>query len=350
MRRCFPVTFRLSYRKALSLSLNPLRASLLWVAFAFGAEARTVEGWQPSLAGFVDGLVTTTLDRDAVAGAVVVIVSEDKTILSKGYRLADARTGRLMSAEHDVIPLASVTKVFTAMAVLRLAQAGRLALDDPIYRHLPGLDLNQRFGDIAIRHLLSHSAGLEDRYWGYFGTREKAQGASALEQISAILPEQVRTPGEVISYSNASYVLLGEIVAQVTGKPFHEFVAETILSPMGIEDPFFMHEMRSMSKASPYHVWNEGRYAAADPAPWPAIHSPSGGSALSGQDMGRAMQMLLSHHRHQDGADAISITTAKMRMPAWPDRDGFSGRTLGYWTETWAGHILPFSEAPGING
>ena len=74
MRRCFPVTFRLSYRKALSLLLNPLRASLLWVAFAFGAEAQTVEGWQPSLAGFVDGLVTTTLDRDAVAGAVVVIV------------------------------------------------------------------------------------------------------------------------------------------------------------------------------------------------------------------------------------------------------------------------------------
>ena len=135
MRRCFPVTFRLSYRKAFSLLLIPLRVSLLWVALAFGAEAQTVEGWQPSLAGFVDGLVTTTLDRDAVAGAVVVIVSEDKIILSRGYRLADARTGRLMSAEHDVIPLASVTKVFTAMAILRLAQAGRLALDDPIYRH-----------------------------------------------------------------------------------------------------------------------------------------------------------------------------------------------------------------------
>ncbi|CTQ60264.1 serine hydrolase domain-containing protein [Roseibium album] len=300
-------------------------------------EAEPNPSWHRVLEGFVDGLVTTGLDQDAVAGAVVVIVSGNDVILSKGYRLADARTGRLMTPEDDIVPLASVTKVFTALAVLQLARDGRLALDDPIAKHLPDLKLHQPFGDIRIIHLLSHTAGLEDRYRGYFADHGNGADASRLDHISAVLPAQVRPPEDVISYSNASYVLLGEIVARVSGQPFETYLAEAILAPMGVDDPHFMHDQRSSGSISPFHVWQVGRHKAIEPEPFPAIHTPSGGLALTGRDMVRVMQLLLRTGSAHTGAAPTASLVADMKRSAWPGRPAFAGRTLGYWTEIWAG-------------
>ncbi|WP_299505656.1 serine hydrolase domain-containing protein [uncultured Roseobacter sp.] len=324
----------------LTLALLFLRAALICVASLGASIAHPQETWRAELGGFVDGLVTTGLDQDAVAGAVVVIVSSDEVLLSRGYRLSDARTGRLMTPEQDVIPLASITKVFTALAILQLVDTGRIALDDPITRYLPGLELNQRFGDITIVHLLSHTAGLEERYSGYFAAHSERDALSRIAQISAILPRQIRPPEEAIAYSNASYVLLGEIVAQVSGQSFGDYVATSILRPVGIDAPHFMHEPSGTKTPSPFHVWDAGRYLAIDPSPFPAIHAPSGGLALTAEDMGRIMQMLLKQGA-VDGAAALSPDAiADLQRPVWPNRAAFAGRTLGYWTDTWAGHTV----------
>lgn len=297
------------------------------------AAAEPEDGWRAALSGFVDGVVTSGLDRDAVAGAVVVVVSGDDVILSRGYRLGDARTGRLMSPDDDVIALASISKVFTAWAILHLENEGRLALDDPIAQHLPELELNQRFGEITVAHLLSHTAGLEERYSGYLASREAMGAASGIDHISAVLPRQNRTPGEVIAYSNASYVLLGEIVAQVSGQPFVDYVSG-LLAPFDIEDLRAMHTPSEQNGANPFHVWDAGRYVAIDPTPFPAIHTPSGGLALTGEQMGRVMQVLLENSVAHGAARGI----ANMYSPAWPGRPEFGGRTQGFWTESWAGY------------
>ncbi|MEJ6396165.1 serine hydrolase domain-containing protein [Gymnodinialimonas sp. 2305UL16-5] len=313
---------------------RPFVLQLALICAATTAAAEPENGWRAELSGFVDGVVTSGLDRDAVAGAVVVVVSGDDVILSRGYRLADARTGRLMSPENDVIPLASISKVFTAWAILQLEDEGRLALDDPIAQHLPTLELNQRFGEITVAHLLSHTAGLEERYSGYFTSREATGADNAIDHISAVLPRQNRPPGEVIAYSNASYVLLGEIVAQVSGQPFVDYVAD-MLAPFDIEGLRAMHTPSEQNGANPFHVWDAGRYLAIDPTAFPAIHTPSGGLALTGEQMGRVMQVLLANST-ADGAARRGI--ANMYAPAWPGRPEFGGRTQGFWTETWAGY------------
>lgn len=330
--------------------IHHLRQSVLFAARRLLLIALTCAGsagmaapngsWEEKLEGFVDGLITTGLDQDAVAGAVVIVVSGDNVILSRGYRLSDARLGRTMTPEADIIPLASVTKVFAALAILQLAEDGRLSLDDPIIRHLPGLHLNQRFGDITVAHLLSHTAGLEERYSGYFAVHGEADNTPAIEQISRILPQQVRPPGNVISYSNASYVLLGEIIAQVSGQPFEEYITDAILSPLGIGNARFMNEPSELRGTSPFHVWDAGRYVAIDPAPFHAVHLSSGGLALTAEAMGRAMQMLLSQNPEDETTALTSTSIAKMYEPARPDAAEFSGRTLGYWTERWAGHTV----------
>lgn len=309
-------------------------AACLWVQ---SAAAETTPPLHLSIEGFVDGLVTTGLDQDAVAGAVVVIVSGGDVILSKGYRLADARTGRLMTPEDSVVPLASVTKVFTALAVLQLAREGQLALNDPIAKHLPELKLDQRFGEIRILHLLSHTAGLEDRYWGYLANHGNRAARSLLDRISAVLPAQVRPPEEVISYSNASFVLLGAIVTRASGLPFDTYLGEAVLAPMGVDAPLFMHERHAAGTVSPFHVWQNGSYKAVDPEPFPAIHTPSGGLALTGGDMGRVMLALLREASEDADAVGTASAIADLQRASWPDRPEFAGRTLGFWTEVWAG-------------
>ncbi len=307
---------------------------LMLICAATIAAAEPEDGWRAVLSGFVDGVVMSGLDRDAVAGAVVVVVSDDEVVLSRGYRLADARTGRLMSPEDDVIPLASISKVFTAWAILQLENEGRLALDDPIAQHLPELELNQPFGEITVAHLLSHTAGLEERYSGYFASREATGAKSAIDHISAVLPRQNRAPGEVIAYSNASYVLLGEIAAQVSGQPFVDYVSG-MLAPFDVEDLRAMHTPSEQNGANPFHVWDAGRYVAIDPPPFPEIHTPSGGLALTGEQIGRVMQVLLEKNVTDEAARR---GIANMYLRAWPGRPEFGGRTQGFWTETWAGY------------
>ncbi len=242
-----------------------------------------------------------------------------------------------MDPERDSVPLASVTKIFTALAILQLVEDGRIALDAPIHQYMPGLRLHQRFGDISVAHLLGHSAGLEERHAGYF---RPLPALPKIAQLSAILPRQIRPPQEVIAYSNASYVLLGQIVAQVTGRPFAAHLTEAILAPLGVDDPRFMHAPPEHRGTSPFHVWQAGRYMAIDPAPTPEVHTASGGLALTARDVGHVMQALLRQKTagRSEGLSASAI--AAMREPAVPERAEFAARTLGYWTDTWAGHTV----------
>lgn len=321
------------------------RAFFFWGAVVGATSATAQETWQEDIGSFADGLVTTVLDQQAVAGAVVTVVTGDEVLFSRGYRLADARTDRQMTTDKDVIPLASVTKVFTSLAIMQLVDTGAIALQDPIAQHLPDLELNQPFGEITIAHLLGHSARLDERFSGYFATPRDLVDAPAIARISAVLPQQTRPPADVISYSNASYVLLGQIVAQVTGQSFDDYIADQILAPLNIENSRFLHNLPRVvpersDAASPFHVWDNGRYVAIDPSPLPMIHMASGGLAVTTQDMGRFMQMLLRDGQ-VDGAEIFPRTTiAQMRDPIWPGRAEFSGRTLGFWTETWAGHAV----------
>ncbi len=309
------------------------------LAASCAAYAQSSEAWHSQLGPFVDGLVTTVLDRDAVAGAVVTVVTGNEILLSRGYRLADAGTGRMMDPLKDIIPLASVTKVFTAFTVLQLVEEGRLALDDPVAQHLSGLILAQPHGRMTIRDLLAHSGGLEDRRIGYFADPPEIAEAPAIAWISEIVPRQIRPPSDVISYSNAGYVLLGEIVAQVTGQPFEAYLTEKILSPMGIDRAAFM-QRSAETHPSPNlsHVWSSGRYVAIHHPPFPSIHNASGGLAMTAGDIGRFLQGLLRQGQRGDRLGVPASTSLLMQAPAFADRTEFSGRTLGYWTETWAGH------------
>jgi CubicO group peptidase (beta-lactamase class C family) len=125
--------------------------------------------------------------------------------------------------------IGSITKTFTAAAVVLLVGDGRVALDDPIERYLP----EARFGDLSVRRLLAHSSGLQREPPGeVWESLEFPGGAELLDRLAEA--ELVLPAGERWHYSNLAYALLGELVARVAGVPFPAFVDERLIGPCGL--------------------------------------------------------------------------------------------------------------------
>ena len=135
-----------------------------------------------------------------------------------------------------VFRIASMTKSFTAMAILKLRDEGKLSLDDAVSRHVPALANlpypNKDSPEITIRHLLTHSEGFpEDNPWG---DRQLAQSDATMRAwMSAGIPFS-NAPGVAFEYSNYGFAILGQVVASASGRPYDEYVRDRILLPLGM--------------------------------------------------------------------------------------------------------------------
>ncbi len=149
-------------------------------------------------------------------GAAVVVLSDGAVAHSKAYGLANVEQG-IANTPRTKFRLASVSKSFTALLVLQLVEQGRVSLDDPLEKYVPGI----AGGDVmTIHHLLSHTAGMPD-----FMSFEEA----------AKLPRE-SAPGERLNYSNLGFQALGRVVEKVTGEAYEARLRDAILDPLGMKD------------------------------------------------------------------------------------------------------------------
>jgi N-acyl-D-aspartate/D-glutamate deacylase len=168
----------------------------------------------------------------ATPGVAAMVIRDGRVVEQGGWGMADLERGIPIGTD-TAFRLASVSKQFTAVAILMLAEEGRLAIDDPIVRYLPELS---RFGDgIRIRHLLTHTAGLPDYYDVMVAVSgvERPTNRDALA-VYAAWGEPLFAPGEREEYSNPGYELLALIVERASGRRFSEFVEGRIFAPLGM--------------------------------------------------------------------------------------------------------------------
>ena len=168
----------------------------------------------------------------AVPGASVIVIRDGRVVVRRAYGMADLERGTPATPETDY-RLASVSKQFTAMAVMLLTRDGKLRYDQPIRDFLA--ELPPAAQGVTVRHLLNHTSGL----WDY----EALIPASRTEQLSdddvlalvASKDSLSTPPGTAYCYSNSGYVLLGMIVARVSGMSYPEFLRTRIFSPLGMQ-------------------------------------------------------------------------------------------------------------------
>jgi CubicO group peptidase (beta-lactamase class C family) len=170
----------------------------------------------------------------SISGAVV----RGKEVLwSDAVGLADAEADEAATPEHQY-RIGSITKTFTAVAVMQLRDAGKLDLEDRVDAYL---DVPAR-GDLTLRRMLSHGSGLQREIPG--NVWETLQFPKSTEELLARLTEaeMVLAPGERWHYSNLAFILLGEVIAKVSGTAYEDYVETRILQPLGLKRTGFAPE------------------------------------------------------------------------------------------------------------
>ncbi len=177
----------------------------------------------------LDNYLNDIVNAGWFQGAVLV-AHNGNVIISKGYGMADAAHGTPNSAQTR-FRLASVTKQFTAAAIMILQAHGKLNAQDAICAHLP--DCPDAWRDITIQHLLTHTSGLPN--YTDFASYEPSQMQPATpDQLIARFRNEplLYVPGTTYSYENSDYVLLGRIIEQVAGQSYADFLHDTIFAPL----------------------------------------------------------------------------------------------------------------------
>lgn len=178
----------------------------------------------------VDDLVAARMKEQRIPGLALAVVKDGKVVKEMGYGLANVEHAVPVKPE-TVFQSGSVGKMFTAAAVLLLAEDGKLSLDDPITKFFP--DGPEAWKAITVRHLLTHTAGIKN--YGPFDLdfRKDYSDDELLKKIAGLKPDF--SPGEKWRYSNTGYVLLGLLIKKASGEFYGDVLKKRVFEPLGMD-------------------------------------------------------------------------------------------------------------------
>src|ERR1035437_1174295 len=208
---------------------------------ATAALAQTVNTIDPALRQRVDRIAGQVLEQTGVPSASVAVVKGGKLVYTQAY--GKARLEPPIAATPEMrYSIGSLSKQFTAAAILLLQEDGKLSLDDAVGKYIPDLT---RGNEVTIRQILSHTSGYQD-YWPedyVMTTMNHPETAQQIIDTWAKKPLDFE-PGTQWQYSNTNFVIAGRIVEQVTGRPYMEFLTAHIFRPLGMQSVWNSDEVK----------------------------------------------------------------------------------------------------------
>lgn len=196
----------------------------------------------------IDGIVAEAMDFQKIPAVSVLVMDGEKVLKHRAYGKTSLDPP-VAATTSTVFPVFAITKTFTAVGVLKLAEQGKLALDDPLGEVLP--DPPEAWRGITLRQLLSHTSGLPDlletspRRVYLSGDREDALKGAAARPL-------VAEPGKVGADNQTGYVLLGKVVEEVTGRPFARYMTEEFFRPLGMASTTYGNRRGEVAGRAPY--------------------------------------------------------------------------------------------------
>ena len=218
-----------------------LMVVLIGFAPASLASSEAAKSGNGELAAEIDEVMSKTYKPDA-PGAAVIAIKDGKVVFRKGYGMANLELGVPVKPEM-VFRLGSITKQFTAVAILMLAEQGKLSVSDDITKYLP--DFPAQGHKITIENLLTHTSGVKN-YTALPEWLPLWRKDMSLSELIALFKDKPLdfAPGEKWSYSNSGFVLLGAIIEKVSGQSYEDFLQKQIFGPLGMTHTFYDHTDR----------------------------------------------------------------------------------------------------------
>jgi CubicO group peptidase (beta-lactamase class C family) len=307
----------LAYRPALATSLDPARIRL------------------------IDADVRTILDRTQTPGAVIEILRDDRVIYRKAYGLRD-REHQLAASLDTFYEIGSITKQFTAAAILQLQEAGRLDIDDKLSKYIPDAP---HADEVSLRQLLSHTSGMPEYFDGPDIDSAATKPATFAQLMARVAGKPLAfAPGSKMTYNNTGYILLGRVIEVVSHETYRDYVRTHLLDRAGMKRTYTMaNEPELENMAVGYRVRNgvlERAPMIDDSFGWSAGNLVSTLDDLANWSRALAMGKIVSDrsYREMTTATAISQGTSDYGLGLFVDsirdqpRIGHTGGSFGFTT------------------
>jgi D-alanyl-D-alanine carboxypeptidase len=211
----------------------------LLIAYAvlpIAVHAQTADAIDPDLRGRIDRIASQVLEQTGVPSASIAVVQHGKLVYTRAYgdaRLEEGAEPAVPATPEMRYSIGSISKQFTAAAILLLQEEGKLSIDDPVGKYVTGLT---RGNEVTIREILSHTSGYED-YWPEDYLMTPMLRPATAQQILDTWGKKPLDfePGTQWQYSNTNYVIAGRIVEAVAGEPLFDFLTQRIFRPLGMK-------------------------------------------------------------------------------------------------------------------
>lgn len=310
------------------MGLKWVFAAVAFIASVLSASAANAQ---------LDDFVEVQLAQSAAPGLAYARV-EGGEVLARGFGERVKGSGESVTVD-TLFAIGSVTKSFTALAIMQLVEAGRLGLDDPVSAHIEAFS-GGAASNVTLRQLLNHTSGYSTVQGNSHHGEANASQLGLLEyagQLALVAP--ARAPGASWEYSNANYQILGAVIEQASGESYADYVEIHIFKPLGMTDSQVVIGSNPSSMATGHRPWFGGVRATAGGKGF-LINAPAGGIVASARDMGRYLAMWLN------GEDDVISASAKTRMmePSGPSSPRYG---LGWSIDPERGTVYHTGLVPG---
>ncbi|HSL93717.1 MAG TPA: serine hydrolase domain-containing protein [Bacillota bacterium] len=217
-----------------------------------------------------EAFVAATMAEENIPGLAVAVSRHGETIYSKGFGVKDIATQEAVTP-HTVFGTASVTKSFTALAIMKMCAQGLLSVEDAVIWHLPELVVPgiSDMSKLKVRHLLSHTTGVPP-----LRRRQDIEGFA--EHMDFIAHEEFKLlgePGDYLSYSNDLFLVLGAIIERISGRKYRDYIQEEIIEPLGMNNSTIHHDrVACFADITIPYMYNK-ETCQPEAKPWPVLNN-----------------------------------------------------------------------------
>jgi CubicO group peptidase (beta-lactamase class C family) len=302
-----------SAREFVEIALRPLLVALLFTVMCFNQPLLAQQSFDAAFR-----LVDDAVKHDDIPGAIALVAHRGRILREEAFGVSDVEN-MIPMTPRTLCWIASITKPVTVAAAMKLVEQGQISLDDPVEKFLPEFAAQEdRAGQhraVTIRQLMNHTSGIQpnppSRPSLFFEEHWMARKISDIAPLIAQTTLEFE-PGSQVKYSNAAPYVLGRIIELKSGKPFHEFVQQSIFSPAGMNDSHFIVPTAESSRVAVVYRDARGErtpFCRYDPGWKVTMTMPDGGLFSYPREIMKFLQLFLD----DDGSVFSQDTVRAMR-------------------------------------
>lgn len=284
----------------------------------------------------IDQIVAEEMTATHLPGVAIVIVKEGKTVIKRGYGVADVSTGRPVDTEKTLFRIGSVTKALTGFGVSRLIDTGRLSYEADVAQYFDGIpNLNGGADPVTIWNLLTHTGGFDqpglDRHiWSLDQSLDNRKAMRP--SLSTFLENNLRRitpPGQIFRYDTYGITLAGEILGRVTNKSYADAMHQELFAPAGMENSFVEADKAHLPDVALGYGWIDSAYVAQPYEVY--VTTPASSIDATPADMALLLEALTGDGVNSHGRVFSKAMADAILSPQYKPHPRFTGVTHNLW-------------------